>query len=100
MINPAQAQAMNVSLPVPVNMYMQPTVPPNYYHGGVQGRAPPKGRAPRLSRNNNVNGMPHQENDGSRNYVGMQAGTQSQDMTQNFSQGKNKDFMTGQFDIN
>lgn len=86
MINPAQAQAMNVTLPVPVNMYMQPTVPPNYYHGNMQGRPPPKGRAPRMNRNSNVNGMPH-ENDGSRGYAGMQPGTQSQDMTQNFSQG-------------
>ena len=37
MINPAtgmQAQAAMANLPVPVNMYMNPTIPPNYYQNG------------------------------------------------------------------
>lgn len=88
MINPAQAQALNVTLPVPVNMYMQPSVPPNYFQNGhVQGRPPPKGRAPRLSRGAHHNGMAQQPRDPTRGYAGQQAGTQSQDMTQSFSQG-------------
>ncbi|XP_078488507.1 regulator of nonsense transcripts 1 [Ciona intestinalis] len=72
-----QAQQAVASLPVPVNMYMNPTIPPNYFHNGqAQGRPVTKGgRAPRLSRTNR-----HPQ-------AGSNPATQSQDMTQNFSQG-------------
>ena len=41
MINPAtglQAPPAIASLPVPVNMYMSPSIPPNYYQNNGQGQ--------------------------------------------------------------
>jgi len=42
--NPAlQAQQAVAALHVPVNMYMNPTIPPNYYQNGqAQGACPEK----------------------------------------------------------
>lgn len=83
MINPTpglQAQPAIANLPVPVNMYMSQSIPPNYFQNGqAQGRPVQKagGRAPRLSRSRQPNLAA----------VNQQPGQQSQEMTQNFSQG-------------
>jgi len=81
-LQPSAQQAI-ANLPVPASMYMNQTIPPNYFnnvHGNQgNGRANAKGRAPRLSRSRNNGPSQHQSNQNNHQH--------SQDMTQNFSQG-------------
>jgi len=81
-----QTQPAIANLPVPVNLYMNQSVPPSYYQNGqTQSRSVQKtGRAPRLSRSRQSVSNNH-------------AGQQSQEMTQNFSQGFYKSQIFYQF---